>query len=96
MPAPLEAAHLVPDRRELAALWRSFTAEGGRVCLTMDDITGLTRVSPAKYCACMRIFNEAGLTEASFVNDIYTAVAIPRSGKADLNSTPLLRHLRRS
>ena len=96
MPAPIEAAHLLPDRRELAALWRSFTAEGGRIRMSADEIAAMTHISPAKYCACMRIFNEAGLTVASFVNDIYTAVEIPRSGKADLNSTPLLRHLRRS
>jgi len=94
MPAPLEAAHLVPDRRELAALWRSFTAEGGSIRVSVDEITKLHPAAPAKFCACMRIFNEAGLTKASFVNDIYTAAAVPRSGKADLNSTPLLRHLR--
>ena len=96
MPAPLEASHLVPDRRELAALWRSFVADGGRISIPMDDVAAQSPMTPAKFCACMRIFNEAGLTDASFVNDIYTAVAIPRSGKADLNSTPLLRHLRRS
>ena len=44
----------------------------------------------------MRIFNEAGLTKASFDNDIYTAHSVPRKDKADLNSTPLLRRLRRS
>ena len=98
MPAPLEQSILVPDRKELAALWRHFTNRGGSITFAADDVpkAPMPHISPAKFCACMRIFNEAGLTEASFVNDIYTATAVPRSGKADLNSTPLLRHLRRS
>ncbi len=96
MPAPLEIPQLLPDRKALASLWRSFVADGGSIRMSIEEMAAMTHIPPAKFCACMRIFNEAGLTEASFVNDIYTAVEIPRSGKADLNSTPLLRYLRRS
>ena len=64
----------------------------------MDDILQirLPDISPAKFCACMRIFSEAGLIRAEFGDDVYTASVIPRKDKADLNNTPLLRHLRRS
>ena len=98
MPAPLECAELLPDRKQLASLWRRFTAQGGSMHLSLDELTKLSipNISPAKFCACMRIFNEAGLTKASFDNDIYTVRSIPRADKADLNSTPLLRYLRRS
>ena len=43
----------------------------------------------------MRIFREAGLIHAAFEHDVFTASIIPRQDKADLNNTPLLRHLRR-
>ena len=96
MPTPLERSILLPERSELAALWRSFTKQGGSIRISPDTLGSmqLYNLTPPKFCACMRIFNEAGLTEASFVNDIYTATTIPRSDKADLNNTPLLRHLR--
>lgn len=97
MPAPMECTELLPDRKQLASLWRTFIKQGGRLRMSLDEIAELAPrdISPGKFCACMRIFNEAGLTKARFVNDIYTAVSVPRSDKADLNSTPLLRHLRR-
>ena len=96
MPAPLECSSLLPERSELAALWRNFTKQGGSIRLSPNELEQmqLYNLTPAKFCACMRIFSEAGLTKTSFVNDIYTATAVPRSDKADLNSTPLLRHLR--
>ena len=96
MPAPMECSELLPERRQLAALWRKFSAQGGTIRLTMEDILQikLPDISPAKFCACMRIFHEAGLIRAEFGDDIYTAAIIPRTDKADLNSTPLLRHLR--
>lgn len=98
MPAPMECGELLPDRRQLAALWRKFSALGGTVRLTIDEIgrLQLPEISPAKFCACMRIFYEAGLIHATFDNDSFTASIIPRQDKADLNNTPLLRHLRRS
>ena len=96
-PAPMECSELLPERKQQAALWRNLPFQNGTLRLTMDDILqmNLSNVSPAKFCACMRIFQEAGLIHAEFQNDIYTATLIPRRDKADLNNTPLLRHLRR-
>ena len=98
MPAPMECSLLLPERKQLAALWRKFSAQGGTVRLTLDEILQirLPEISPSKFCACMRIFQEAGLIRAAFSNDIYTASVIPRNDKVNLNNTPLLRHLRRN
>ena len=98
MPAPMECALLLPDRKQQASLWRSLPFENGMLRLTIEEIRqmNLNQISPAKFCACMRIFQEAGLIRAEFANDTYTATVIPREDKADLNNTPLLRHLRRS
>lgn len=97
MPAPMECRDLFPDRRQQTALWRWFIAEGGNVRQTVDDIIALNipGISASKYCTCMRIFREAGLIEAQFADDILTAAAIPTEGKANLNDTPLMRHLTR-
>jgi len=98
LPAPLEKDGLLPDRKELAALWRQFSANGGTVSLTVSEIVRKTdsALSPGKFCACMRIFREAGLIDADFDGEVFRAVTIPRSGKADLNATPFLRYLHRS
>ncbi|MBQ3009878.1 MAG: single-stranded-DNA-specific exonuclease RecJ [Oscillospiraceae bacterium] len=95
MPAPMECPALLPERKQLASLWRKFSAQGGTIRLTMEEILQihLPDISPAKFCTCMRIFREAGLIEAEFGNDMFTASIIPRTDKADLNNTPLLRHL---
>ena len=97
MPAPLECPELVPDRRQLGALWRRFTSQGGSIRVTLSELVQarLYGMSAAKLCTCLRIFREAGLIRSKFANDLYTAQAIPRDDKADLNSTPLMRHLRR-
>lgn len=98
LPAPLECSQLLPERKELAALWRRLMARGGELRLTLPDIAALhlPQIPPAKFCACMRIFQEAGLLQARFDRDVYTASAIPTREKANLNNTPLLRWLRRS
>jgi len=98
MPAPLECAELLPDRKQLGTLWRRFSTQGGTIRSTLEELASQTPcgMSAAKMCACMRIFHEAGLIRSQFVNDIYTADIIPRTDKADLNSTPLMRYLRRS
>ena len=101
LPAPMECSELLMDRKQQAALWRNISARGSRFRLTMDEILNmnLPNVSPAKFCACMRTFEEAGLIRATFGDDLYTADIIPRSskdGKANLDNTPLQRHLRRS
>ncbi len=96
MPAPLEREQLLPERKQLAALWRKFAAHGGELCLTVDEIAQMQfpEIPPAKFCACMRIFQEAGLTRADFDGDRYTASDVHRQGKADLNDTPLMKYLR--
>ncbi len=96
MPAPLECAELLPDRRQLAMLWRRLAAQGDSFRISITQLKEQNRcgMSAGKLCACLRIFSEAGLIRGEFVNDIYTARIIPTSGKADLNSTPLMRYLR--
>lgn len=98
MPTPLECPELLPSRKELAVLWRWFVGMGGSLDMAVEDLVtkDLPGVTPAKFCVCMRVFREAGLLKAQFVDNRYSAVMIPREDKADLNNTPLLRHLRRS
>ena len=96
MPAPLECAELLPERRQLAMLWRRLVALGNEFCVSIPQLKVQNQcgMSAAKLCACLRIFSEAGLLAGEFADDIFSARIVPRSGKADLNSVPLMRHLR--
>ena len=97
-PAPIESPGLIPSRKELGAVWRHLQTAGS-IRFMPEDVVRLAPagVYPGKYCVCMRVFNEVGLTSASFEKDVYTAQVLPRSegqDKADLNSSELMRYLK--
>jgi len=94
-PAPIEIPWLAPNRKELGTVWRRFEAIGGHSTFTLTELLShpLPGIQPGKLCACLRIFHEAGLTQAQFQEDTYKMRAIPRQDKANLNDSPLMRYL---
>lgn len=93
-PAPIEIPWLAPSRKELGAVWRRLEAHGGSVTFPIRQLIDnpVPGIQSGKLCACLRIFQEAGLTDARFEQDTYSLRVIPRGEKADLNDSPLMRY----
>lgn len=99
-PAPIERPGLAPSRRELGIVWRKLEAAGS-LEFTPEELIeqAPAGVPPAKYCVCMRVFREVGLSKSSLENGRYKVQALPRTAdqpKADLNSSAFLQFLRQS
>lgn len=97
-PTPMEIPRLLPTRKELGTVWRQLQ-HAGSITFRPEDVVDLvsTGMTPGKFCVCMRVFSEVGLSSSSFQDDVYTARVLPRKNgqaKADLNRSPLLRYLK--
>jgi len=99
-PAPIERAELVPSRKELGIVWRKLEA-AQNLEFTPEELIeqAPAGVPPAKYCVCLRVFREVGLSRSSLENGRYKVQVLPRPAdapKADLDSSEFLRFLKQS
>lgn len=83
------ASAFIPDRAESAKIWRSFDDSLGE---TMDEILSLLPYGmlPEMYCLGLKVFESSGLLDG-----IYGGHTVVLEGKADLESTELMKELRK-
>lgn len=88
-----EAADCIPDRTELAAVYRLLRASG-RWCGTAEQLVhAVGGMRLATLLLALEVLREAALIEVADDGDLLTATTCPTEGKTDLNETPLMRFL---
>ncbi len=83
-----------PERADFVRVWRSMGSDF-RVGRDADEVLSRCPVGmePETYCLCLMVFQEAGLLSDG-PDGIFSARPVQIDGKADLESTPLIRSLR--
>ena len=89
------AAAYCPERADFVRVWRGM----GRDYQVGRDLGAVLArcpgdMEPETYCLCLMVFQEAGLLSDG-PDGIFSARPVQIEGKADLESTPLIRELRR-
>ena len=99
-----EAKTLTPTREEFAALWRYLSARAGEEPLE-DTALHLSRSVARAYglretfvctLVCLEVMHEQGLIRVEKRSDHLLIRTTPPAGKVDLESSALMRRLRRS
>ena len=88
----IEAARkFVPSRSDFVKAWKSF-GENIKISGTLDEIIDSCPegMLPEMFCICLEAFLEAGLLTGK---SVYGATERKLNGKADLDSTPLMKSL---
>ncbi len=90
-----EASELCPTRSDCIKTWRwleqSGDTERSAALLAAQSPSGM---HPAKFALCLRVMEGERLLSISKIGERYSIHAVPRSGKADLERSPLLCRLR--
>jgi len=89
------AAPFTPDRADFVQTWRLLEKEGFTVGADAAEVLGQcpAGMEPESFCLCLAILREAGLLAAPG-GGILGGAAVSIGGKADLESTDILRALR--
>ena len=97
-----EAARLLPDRVDFAAVWRYLTANV-RDRMLQEDLSCLSRkisrhagqpMGPGRLWMCLQVFRERGLLSCCATRDCVQIVLSDPAGKVDLEQSPLMRKLK--
>ena len=100
--SPDEAAALLPQRSDFAALWRYLTVNlaDGQICVhratlaeTLAGLTGAPWTS-ARVQLCLDVLRERGLLTFSGVCDTLQIFVTQASGKVDLEQSPIMIKLK--
>ncbi len=89
------AAAFCPERSDFVRVWHMAEQPGFRLPDDADGILSLTPpgMTEESFCLCLAVLCEVGLL-ASPGGGVYGAVKAPYDGKADLDSTEIMRRLR--
>ena len=99
-----EARALTPSREEFAAVWRYLRARAGEAPLE-DTALHLSRCVARTYglresfmrtMVCLEVLSEQGLIQVEKRSDHLRIRTTPPAGKVDLESSSLMRRLRRT
>ena len=88
------ACPYTPERNDFVRAWKNL-GDNFRLGQNLESVLSSCPegMAPEQYCICLSVFREAGLLHCDN-RGIYGATREKRSGKADLEATPLLRSLR--
>ncbi len=95
---PQQAEALLPDREELALVWRYLSqrpqTEETAHCLCRKIVRWAEKpMSVEKLLLCLDIFRDVGLLEISRKKDVFFITVCPVAGKADLEQSVTMQNL---
>lgn len=95
-PDPWTAANLCPERADFVISWRWLQGKGGAVSCVAEELRdwGPAGMHPAKFLVCLGIMRDEGLISLEVSDGRLTVRALEREGKADLDNSPRLIHMR--
>lgn len=91
------AAGFPPERTDFALVWRALAARGGqgRGPLPALRETLAPRMREEKLCVIFKVFEELGLLTLRAERDTLSVECIRETGKVDLNSSDILKQLKK-
>ena len=94
---PEEARRVCPGRQELVRVWRLLESCGGIVEGRPEAVFHVLDIGGEAgcVCACLMIFQEAGLLQLSMEDGILSCRICPGAPRADLEKSEILKSLRR-
>lgn len=93
---PWEGADLCPQRSDFVQVWRWLERRGGAAESSSEGVVRWrpSGMHPAKLLICLRVMRDMGLVEIKREDTNLKVRALKTQGKADLESSPIVKRLR--